>query len=230
MCWVVNLERKNLKLEFLDYKKYSSFTFIDPSKHLFGFTIPNPHRPQKQRVEKEQETESAQEHSLEKRFKRSVDLYKQAAEEREKSMKREREQELPSKHSLSMTYNLTNEKRHSIANSTGGAYKNQLGHPHRKTEHNKTIDLKSIGPIESFRPKYDNRGFKPLAMSPRMSLGGSSELTTPTHNKSSSLYQELGTDRSGGKKSSGGNPLSTRTSGSREQDRFYRRVKDIMRK
>ena len=39
MCWMINLERKSLKLETMEYKKYSSFTFLDPLKHLFGFTI-----------------------------------------------------------------------------------------------------------------------------------------------------------------------------------------------
>ena len=39
MCWVINLERKILKLETMDYKKYSSFTFIDPYKNIFGFTV-----------------------------------------------------------------------------------------------------------------------------------------------------------------------------------------------
>lgn len=39
MCWVINIERKGLKLEYLDYKKYSSFTFLDPLKNLFGVTI-----------------------------------------------------------------------------------------------------------------------------------------------------------------------------------------------
>lgn len=38
MCWVINLERKILKMEIMDYKKYSSFTFIDPYKNIFGFT------------------------------------------------------------------------------------------------------------------------------------------------------------------------------------------------
>ena len=42
MCWLVNLERKSLKIETMEYKKYSSFTFIDPMKHLFGFTINPP--------------------------------------------------------------------------------------------------------------------------------------------------------------------------------------------
>jgi hypothetical protein len=40
MCWFINLERKNCRIEFLDYKQYSSFTFIDPVTHVFGFTIP----------------------------------------------------------------------------------------------------------------------------------------------------------------------------------------------
>jgi len=38
MCWVINLERKILKLETMEYKKYSSFTFLDPYKNIFGFT------------------------------------------------------------------------------------------------------------------------------------------------------------------------------------------------
>lgn len=42
MCWVINLERKTIKLEFLDYKKYSSFTFLDPAKNIFGFTLLRP--------------------------------------------------------------------------------------------------------------------------------------------------------------------------------------------
>ena len=41
MCWVINLEKKVLKIETLDYKKYSSFTFIDPYKNIFGFSIKN---------------------------------------------------------------------------------------------------------------------------------------------------------------------------------------------
>ena len=39
ICWIINLERKSLKLELLEYKKYSSFTFIDPLKNIFGFII-----------------------------------------------------------------------------------------------------------------------------------------------------------------------------------------------
>lgn len=39
MCWVINLERKILKVETMEYKKYSSFTFLDPHKNIFGFTI-----------------------------------------------------------------------------------------------------------------------------------------------------------------------------------------------
>lgn len=39
ICWIINLERKSLKLELLEYKKYSSFTFIDPLKNIFGFVI-----------------------------------------------------------------------------------------------------------------------------------------------------------------------------------------------
>lgn len=42
ICWIINLERKSLKLELLEYKKYSSFTFIDPLKNIFGFVITDP--------------------------------------------------------------------------------------------------------------------------------------------------------------------------------------------
>lgn len=42
ICWIINLERKTLKLEVLEYKKYSSFTFIDPLKNIFGFASFNP--------------------------------------------------------------------------------------------------------------------------------------------------------------------------------------------
>lgn len=45
ICWIINLERKTLKLEALEYKKYSSFTFIDPLKNIFGFaSFPPSHR------------------------------------------------------------------------------------------------------------------------------------------------------------------------------------------
>jgi hypothetical protein len=42
ICWIINLERKTLKLEALEYKKYSSFTFIDPLKNIFGFASFDP--------------------------------------------------------------------------------------------------------------------------------------------------------------------------------------------
>lgn len=38
-CWTINLDRKVLQIEFFDYKKYSSFTFLDPNRNIFGFTL-----------------------------------------------------------------------------------------------------------------------------------------------------------------------------------------------
>lgn len=38
-CWAINFDKKNVDLEFFEFKKYSSFTFLDPQRTLFGFTI-----------------------------------------------------------------------------------------------------------------------------------------------------------------------------------------------
>ena len=38
-CWAVSLDRKQCELEFYPFKKYSSFTFLDPQRCLFGITI-----------------------------------------------------------------------------------------------------------------------------------------------------------------------------------------------
>lgn len=38
-CWAINLDKKNADLEFFEFKKYSSFTFLDPQRTIFGFTL-----------------------------------------------------------------------------------------------------------------------------------------------------------------------------------------------
>jgi hypothetical protein len=38
-CWAINLDKKHLDLEFFEFKKYSSFTFLDPQRTIFGFTL-----------------------------------------------------------------------------------------------------------------------------------------------------------------------------------------------
>lgn len=39
MCWTINLDKKNLAIECFDFKKYSSFTFLDPMRNIFGIFI-----------------------------------------------------------------------------------------------------------------------------------------------------------------------------------------------
>ena len=39
-CWAINLDRKHPELELFPFKKYSSFTFLDPLRCLFGVTLP----------------------------------------------------------------------------------------------------------------------------------------------------------------------------------------------
>ena len=43
-CWAINLDKKNIDLEYFEFKKYSSFTFLDPQRTIFGFTIFDPER------------------------------------------------------------------------------------------------------------------------------------------------------------------------------------------
>lgn len=38
-CWAINLDKKNIDLEIYEFKKYSSFTFLDPQRTIFGFTM-----------------------------------------------------------------------------------------------------------------------------------------------------------------------------------------------
>ena len=42
-CWAVSLDRKQCELELYPFKKYSSFTFLDPQRCLFGITIGSDH-------------------------------------------------------------------------------------------------------------------------------------------------------------------------------------------
>jgi len=46
------LERKTLKLELLEYKRYSSFTFVDPAKNIFGITILNLNKKKEEKADK----------------------------------------------------------------------------------------------------------------------------------------------------------------------------------
>lgn len=41
-CWAINLDKKHLDLELFEFKKYSSFTFLDPQRTIFGFTVISP--------------------------------------------------------------------------------------------------------------------------------------------------------------------------------------------
>ncbi len=46
-CWAINLDKKHLDLDFFEFKKYSSFTFLDPQRTVFGFTVLDPlHEPE----------------------------------------------------------------------------------------------------------------------------------------------------------------------------------------
>lgn len=38
-CWAINLDKKKIDMEFFQFKKYSSFTFLDPQRTIFGFTL-----------------------------------------------------------------------------------------------------------------------------------------------------------------------------------------------
>lgn len=73
----------------LDNKKYSSFTFIDPEKNIFGFSLARDSQ-LKDGLDKSMQADSTR-YSIgsqkmeERMMKTSLDHYKQYAEERERS-------------------------------------------------------------------------------------------------------------------------------------------------
>ena len=148
MCWLINLEKKNLKLEFMDYKKYSSFTFIDPTKNIFGFTLLKKYHTKTEKREPKKTTPSTR--IFEKDFKRSVDHYQHKIEDKDKS----KDKMIPTKQGLNMTSDLQLSERRNSTSSTGSSYKNQLAHSHRKQEYNKTTDFRHTITGDSFKPKY----------------------------------------------------------------------------
>ena len=128
------------------------------------------------------------------------------------------------------------ERRNSTSSTTSNPYKNQLTASHRKSQYNKTSsELRHTITGDSFKSKYDNSKItKPqMHFSPKVSLfQGREALLNGRHNQSNmSSSNEVMTDRGTVKPFSGVNPATTRESGSnRDQQKFYRRVKDIMQK
>lgn len=133
ICWVINLERKVIKLEFLDYKKYSSFTFVDPAKHLFGFTVLQPKSPTKV-TNKLSLLEGSRfltptQNIEERTLKGSLDRYINLPSEHSK----EKDTPIPIKKSLNLNENVPYRK---ISTSSAGSphYHNQFGSKRQEIE------------------------------------------------------------------------------------------------
>lgn len=129
---------------------------------------------------------------------------------------------------LSMTMNLHDVRRTSINSVSSTQYRNQLNHP-KRTELNTSLEMK--GP-DSAKSKYDyNRSYRvPYQASPKVPVGSGND-SVFLNGYSGSYQQELPTtDRSNSSRFNGLIPNTTRDAGFGEHERFYRRVKDILRK
>lgn len=130
---------------------------------------------------------------------------------------------------LSMTMNLHDTRRTSINSVTSTQYRNQFNNPKRQ-ELNTSLEMKGV---ESGKSKYDyNRSYRiPYQASPKVSVGNSND-SVYLNGYNGSYQQELPTtDRNNSSRFANGLlPNTTRDSGFGEHERFYRRVKDILRK